>query len=190
MWAKDLGIPPKLADRWKSVEWLGKSDLTDEHLVRTDEGVVYARRVRRLAEHSWSEENLRAIVETQQKPKATADIPPAAEPLALPHAPPEVHEDEKEKPTTEPKEHEGMEVEPLDTKETPRVSSSNRGEKRTETQENVPVKKRVMMKSPKRLATPVSPPDDPVKRRLLQKTDLKLHTVNVLPNEERSEALE
>ena len=27
----------KLADRWKSVVWLGKSDLTDEHLVRTDE---------------------------------------------------------------------------------------------------------------------------------------------------------
>ena len=27
---------PKLADRWKSDVWLGKSDLTDEHLVRTD----------------------------------------------------------------------------------------------------------------------------------------------------------
>ena len=50
---------PKLDDRWKSAVWLGKSDVTDEHLVRTDEGVVvYARSVRRLAEQSWSEENL------------------------------------------------------------------------------------------------------------------------------------
>ena len=38
---KGVGNPtPKLADRWKSAVWLGKSDLTDEHLVRTDEGVV------------------------------------------------------------------------------------------------------------------------------------------------------
>ena len=43
--------------------WLDKSDLTDEHLVRTNEGVVYARSVRRLAEHSWSEENLRSVVQ-------------------------------------------------------------------------------------------------------------------------------
>ena len=28
---------PKLADRWKSSVWLGRSDLTDEHLVRTKE---------------------------------------------------------------------------------------------------------------------------------------------------------
>ena len=50
---KGSGNPaPKLADRWKSAVWLGKSDLTDEHLVRTDDGVVCARSVRRLAEHS------------------------------------------------------------------------------------------------------------------------------------------
>ena len=52
------------ADRWKSAVWLGTSDLTGEHLVRTDEGVVNARSARRLAEHSWSEENLRAVVAT------------------------------------------------------------------------------------------------------------------------------
>ena len=47
---KGSGNPaPKLADRWESGVWLGKSDLTDEHLVRTDDGVVYARSVRRLA---------------------------------------------------------------------------------------------------------------------------------------------
>ena len=34
---------PKLADRWKSGVWLGKSDLTDEHLVRTGDGVVCAK---------------------------------------------------------------------------------------------------------------------------------------------------
>ena len=105
-WEKDLGIP--LADKWKSAVWLGKSDLTGEHLVRTDEGLVYARSVRRLAEHSWSEENLRAVVATPQKPKATLDIPPAAEPLGLPRAPPEVPEDGKEEPTAEPEEDEEM----------------------------------------------------------------------------------
>ena len=87
--------------------WLGKSDLTDEHLVRTDEGVENARSVRRLAEHSWSDGNLRAIVETPQKPKSmTEDIPPAVEPLAPPPAAPEVHEDEKEEPTEKPEEDE------------------------------------------------------------------------------------
>ena len=68
---------PELADRWKSAVWLGKSDLTDEHLVRTDEGVVYARSVRRIAEHRRSEENFR--VKIPQKPKSTTlDIPLAA----------------------------------------------------------------------------------------------------------------
>ena len=43
---------PKLVDKWKSAVWLGKSDLTDEHLVRRDEGVVCARSVRRIAENS------------------------------------------------------------------------------------------------------------------------------------------
>ena len=38
---KGFGNPaPKLADRWKPSVWLGKSDLTDEHLVRTDDGVM------------------------------------------------------------------------------------------------------------------------------------------------------
>ena len=70
---KESGNPAtKLPDRWKSALWLGKSDLTDEHLVRTD---VYARSVRRLAEHSWSEKNIQAIVETLQRPQTTiADI--------------------------------------------------------------------------------------------------------------------
>ena len=159
---------PKLADRWKSAVWLGKSELTEEHLVRTDEGVVYARSMRPLAKHSWSEENLCAAVETPQKPKATTvDIPPVAEPLPL--EAPEVPDEKKEKPEAKPEEDQEMQEEP-DTKETPRVASSSRGEKRTEPQENVFAKKRVKMKSP---ATPVTPSDDPVKRRLLKKTDTK-----------------
>ena len=66
-----------------------------------------------------------------------------------------------------------MPGEPVDTKEAPGTSSSGTSEKRTETQENVPVKKRLMIKSPEWPATPVSPPDDPVKRRLWKNTDLQ-----------------
>ena len=153
---------------------VGKSDLTDEHLVRTGEGVVYARSVRRLAEHSWSEENLRAVVETPQKRKATTvDIPLAAEPLAPPLEAPEVPEDEKEEPKAKPEEDEEMQGDPSETEKTPGVPSSSRGEKRTEPQQNVFAKKRVMMKSPKRPATLATPSDDLVKRRLMKKTDTK-----------------
>ena len=53
------------------------------------------------------------------------------------------------------------------------MSSSSRGEKRTETQENVFVKRRLMAKSPKRPITLVPLPEDPVKRRLLKKTDMR-----------------
>ena len=68
---KDLGTPaPKLADRWKSAVWLGKNDLTDEHLVRTELYTVYAGSIRRVGEHSWTEENLRAVVETPRKPNS------------------------------------------------------------------------------------------------------------------------
>ena len=179
---KGSGNPaPKLADRWKSGVWLGKSDLTDEHLVRTDDGVVYARSVRRLAENSWSEENLKAVVETPQKPRSmTTDD--ASDPRVVPEA----HEQESpneeanenddesgeipDKPDDE--DHE-MEGETLPEPDTAATSSSSRGEKRTETQENVFVKRRLMAKSPKRPITLVPPPEDPVKRRLLKKTDMR-----------------
>ena len=89
---KGSGNPtPKLADRWKSGVWLGKNDLTDKHLVRTDNGVVYARSARRLAEHSWSEDNLKSITETPQKPRSTTTD------VATDHrAVPEVHEHENQ----------------------------------------------------------------------------------------------
>ena len=149
---------PKLADRWKSGLWLGKSDLTDEHLVRTDDGVVCARSVRRLAENSWSEENLKSVIETPQKPRSTT-----TDDTADLRAVPEVHEHEKQdeeandndgedeesldKPDDE--DHD-MEGETLPEPDTIATSSSSRGEKRTETQENVFVKRRLMTKSPKR----------------------------------------
>ena len=195
---KGSGNPaPKLADRWKPGVWLGKSDLTDEHLVRTDDGVMYARSVRRLAENSWSEENLKAVVETPQKPRSmTTDD--AADPRVVP----EVHEQESpneeanenddesgEKPDKPDDEDHEMEGETLPEPDTAAMSSSSRGEKRTETQENVFVKRQLMAKSPKRLITLVPPPEDPVKRRLMKKKDMRNdesvmnvdeHVVNVL----------
>ena len=66
-----------------------------------------------------------------------------------------------------------MEGETLPEPDTAATSSSSRGEKRTETQENVFVKRRLMAKSPKRPITLVPPPEDPVKRRLLKKTDIR-----------------
>ena len=179
---KGSGNPaPKLADRWKSGVWLGKSDLTDEHLVRTDDGVVYARSVRRLAVNSWSEENLKAVIETPQKPRSmTTDD--AADPRVVP----EVHEQEspneeanenddesRETPDKPDDEDHEMEEETCPEPDRAATSSSSRGEIRTETQENVFVKRRLMAKSPKRPITLVPPPEDPVKRRLLKKTDMR-----------------
>ena len=66
-----------------------------------------------------------------------------------------------------------MEGETLPEPDTAATSSSSRGEKRTETQENVFAKRRLMAKSPKRPITLVPPPEDPVKRRLLKKTDMR-----------------
>ena len=42
---KGSGNPaPKLAERWKSAVWLGRSDLRDEHLVNRCESCVRAKR--------------------------------------------------------------------------------------------------------------------------------------------------
>ena len=69
---KGSGNPaPKLADRWKSGVWLGKSNLTDE-----DDGVEHARSVRRLAENSWSEENLKSVIPLKPRSTTTDDKRP------------------------------------------------------------------------------------------------------------------
>ena len=138
---KGSGNPaPKLADRWKS----GVSDLTDEHLVRTDDGVVYARSVRRLAENSWSEENLKAVVETPQMPRSmTTDdasdprVVPEAHEQESPNEEANENDDKSEEIPDKPddEDHE-MEGETLPEPDTAATSSSRRGEKHTETQEN------------------------------------------------------
>ena len=87
--------------------WLGKSDLTDEHFVRTDDGVEYARSVRRFAEHNWSEENLKSVTETPQKPRSTT-TDSAADPRAVPEA----HEHEKQ--DEEANDNDGEDEEPPD----------------------------------------------------------------------------
>ena len=88
----------------------------------------------------------------------------------------EANEDDEESGETpdnpEDEDHE-MEGETLPEPDTAATSSSNRGERRTETQENVFVKRLLMAKSPKRFITLVPPPEDPVKRRLLKKTDMR-----------------
>ena len=125
--------------------WLGKSDLTDEHLVRAaGERVVYARSVRRIAEHSWTQENLRAVVETQQIPKSTTlDSPPAADPLA-PHLQyQKCMKTRRRNPQRSQRKTQVCRRVPPDTAMTPGASSSSRGEKRTETQEATSVKKTV-----------------------------------------------
>ena len=105
---------------------------------------------------------------------------------ADPRVAPEVHEHESqnqepnenddedgETPNKPDDEDHEMEEETLPEPDTAATSSSSRGEKRTETQENVFVKRRLMAKSPKRPITLVPPPEDPVKRRLLKKTDMR-----------------
>ena len=81
-------------------------------------------------------------------------------------------EDEESPDTADDEDHD-MEGETLLEPDTTATSSSSPGEKRTETQENVFVKKQLMTKSPKRPITLVPPPQDPVKRRLMKKTDLR-----------------
>ena len=176
---KRSGNPaPILADRWKSGVWLGKSDLTDKHLVRTDDGEMFTRSVRRLAENTWSEGNLKAVFETPQKPRSmTTDdasdhrvVPEANEQESSNEDANENDDESEETPDKPDDEDHEIEAETLPEPDTAVLSSSSRGEKRTETQENVFVKRRLMAKSPKRPITLVPPPpEDPVKRRLLKK---------------------
>ena len=182
---------------------MARATSTYEHLVRTDVGGVCARSVRRIAEHSWSEENLRAVVETPPKPKSTTlSIPPAADPLAPPPAVAEVHEEEEEEedPTEKRAEDEEMQGEPPDTTMTAGASSSSRGEKRTETQDGIAEKRRLTTKSSTKQRTATfADADEPVKRRLTGKTHTKndgvlmpvgievsylLNTVNTLLSDE------
>ena len=129
--------------------------------VRTDDGVVNARSVRRLTENSWSGENLKSVIVTPQKPRSTT-----TDGVADPRAVPEVHEhvnqdeeandnggEDEESPDKPEDEDHDMEGETLPQPDTTATSSSSRGEKRTETHKNVFVKRRLVTKSPKQPIT-------------------------------------
>ena len=79
---KESGNPaPELVDRWKLAACSSKSGPTDEHLVKTDDGIVCARCARRVNEQRRSQEKLRAVAGTPQKPKSTTlDTPRAVHP--------------------------------------------------------------------------------------------------------------
>ena len=83
---KGSGNPaPKLADRWKSGVWLGKSDLTDEHLVRTDDGVMYARKCTTTCREQLVRREPQSSRRDPQKPRSmTTDD--ASEPRVVPEA--------------------------------------------------------------------------------------------------------
>ena len=81
--------------------------------------------------------------------------------------------DDEESPDKPDGEDRDMEGETLPEPDTAATWSSSRGEKCTETQENVFVKRRLMTKSPRPPITLVPPPEDPVQRRLLKKTDMR-----------------
>ena len=159
-----------------------------------------------LSEHSWSEENLRSVVETPQKPRSTATDDSAGSFRQCQKDTNTTTRTRKRTRTTtrtrSPQTSQRMTTmqgemlpEPDTTTTTPGTSRTSRGEKRTETQGNVFVKKRLTMKSPKQPVTPVPPPEDPVKRRLMKKSQRKdnlvmnvvadlLNTVNTLLSDE------
>ena len=98
------------------------------------------------------------------------DIPSAAEPVPPPREPPGAPE-----PEAKPEEEEEMQG------ETPGVPSSSRGEKRTEPQQKVFAKKRVMIKSSKR---PATKGDDVLMPVEVADSDV-LHTVRGLTSQRR-----
>ena len=55
--------PSKLAPRWVRAVWLGRSSLSDEHMVGCDGGVWSTRTVRRLvAANQWDEQMLKSCI--------------------------------------------------------------------------------------------------------------------------------
>ena len=88
---------------------------------------------------------------------------PAVDPPAVPFASPEQHEYKEENPGDEVAEDEGREMKG-------ELSSSRKGEKRTESQEAVPVERRVTMQTASAQRT-ANFKDKLVKRRVTGKTD-------------------
>ena len=175
-----------MADRWKSGVWLGKSDLTDEHFVRTDDGVEYARSVRRFAEHNDSQSTTGQKRTSSQSPRphrSRGRQQPMVQQIPEQFQKHMNTRNRMRKRTTtivRMRYHPTSQTtrimtwrETLPEPDTTATSSSSRGEKLTETHENAFVKKRQMTKSPRRPITLVPPPEDLVKRRPLKKTDMR-----------------
>ena len=124
-WEKDLEIPLRSFLTSRNMVWLHKRDLTDEHLVRADDGTVFARCVRRVNEQRWPEENFQAVAETQTPKTATLDL---LDPPAVPPAGPSAREgDIEEKTTPGSVEDEDQEMQRKET----RLSSSSHQKRET-----------------------------------------------------------
>ena len=157
--------------------WLRKSDLTDEHCVRTDGGVDFLREVYDDSQRTAGQERTSSQSSRLHRSRGRRQPIDAADPRAEP----KVHEHEKqdeeandndgedeESPDKPDDEDHDMEGETFPQPDTTATSSSSRGEKCTETQENVFLKRRLTTKSPKRPITLAPHDEDPVKRRLVK----------------------
>ena len=128
---------------------------------------MFARSVRRIKEQRWSAEDLRAFVETLQKPKSTTpDVLSAVDQPAVPLASPEQQEDKEENPADEPR------------------MSSSKGEKCTQAQEAVPAKRRMTKMTPTGKRT-ANFEDTPVKRKVTGKTDTQSDNTFAVDEERR-----
>ena len=112
---------PKLADRWKSAVWLGSSDFTDEHLVRTDEGRSTTRRAQLVRGKPSNSCRSTTEAEVDDIGHSTCSRT-SCSPLAVP----EVDEGEKDEPTEKPAEDGEVQLEPPETTMAPGASSSRR----------------------------------------------------------------
>ena len=147
---------PTLADKGNP---LGKSGLADEHLVRTDEGVVFARSVRRLAGQKKTSELLSKHHRGRRRRLRTSRLRLNLSLLLMHHKKhPRIRRKnlrQNMRKTNKCRESQWTQTKHQERRAQAEARSAQR-------RESVSVKKRVMMKSPKRPATPVSLLDDPV----------------------------
>ena len=135
-WEGSGNPAPKLG--WKSAVWLGKSDLTDEHLVRTE---LHTREAYddspRTAGQKKTSVQLSKHHRSRRRRQRTSHLQLNLSLFLMHHKKnPKMRRRNQQENRRKMKKCNGR---PVDTKEAPGVSSSGRSEKRTETQESVPV---------------------------------------------------
>ena len=167
---KGSGNPaPKLADRWKSGVWLGKSDLSDEQqTMELCMREVYDDSQRTFGQKREPQGSHRDPTEAEVDDNRRCSRSQSHQKCMNMSQNEEANEnddEDRETPDKPDDEDHEMEGDTLPEPDIVATSSSSRGKKRTETQEKVFVKRRLMAKSPKRPITSVPPPEDPVKRR-------------------------